>query len=78
MYASPVLFSDDPIPLGRRHNLDWPMSAEQEVFTAMAVLKRGRRSSADALIAQLGARAGCTLTLRFDQKAGWLPGLERV
>ena len=31
---------------------------EQEVFTAMVALKQGRGSFADALIAELGARAG--------------------
>jgi predicted nucleic-acid-binding protein len=50
---------------------------EQEVFTAMVALK-GRGSFADALIAELGARAGCTRTLTFDQKAVRLPGFELV
>ena len=49
---------------------------EQEVFTAMVALKQGRGSFADALIAELGARAGCTRTLTFDQKAIRLPGFE--
>ena len=40
---------------------------EQEVFTAMVALRQGRGSFADA-IAELGARAGCTRTLTFDQK----------
>jgi predicted nucleic-acid-binding protein len=51
---------------------------EQEVFTAMIALRQGRASFADALIAELGARAGCTRTLTFDQKAGRLPGFELV
>ena len=51
---------------------------EQEVFTAMVALKRGRGSFADALIAELGASAGCTRTLTFDQKALRLPGFELV
>lgn len=51
---------------------------EQEVFTAMIALKQGRGSFADALIAELGARAGCTRTLTFDQKAAWHPGFELV
>jgi len=51
---------------------------EQEVFTAMVVLKQGRGSFADALIAELGARAGCTRTLTFDSKALRLPGFELV
>jgi len=52
------------------------IESEQEVFTAMVALKQGRGSFADALIAELGARAGCTRTLTFDQKAGRLPGFE--
>jgi len=51
---------------------------EQEVFSAMVALKQGRGSFADALIAELGARAGCTRTLTFDQKAIRLPGFELV
>ena len=51
---------------------------EQEVFTAMVVLKQGRGSFADALIAELGARVGCTRTLTFDQKAVRLPAFELV
>ena len=47
---------------------------EQEVFTAMTALKEGRGSFADALIAALGARAGCSTTLTFDRKALRLPG----
>ena len=31
---------------------------------------------ADALIAALGARAGCSATVTFDRKALWLPGFE--
>jgi predicted nucleic-acid-binding protein len=50
---------------------------EQEVFTAMVALK-GRGSFADALIAELGARAGCTRTLTFDPKALRLSGFELV
>jgi predicted nucleic-acid-binding protein len=51
---------------------------EQEVFTAMVALKQGRGSFAEALIAELGARSGCTRTLTFDQKAIRLPGFELV
>jgi predicted nucleic-acid-binding protein len=51
---------------------------EQEVFTAMIALKQGRGSFADVLIAELGARAGCTRTLTFDQKAARHPGFELV
>jgi predicted nucleic-acid-binding protein len=51
---------------------------EQEIFTAMIALKQGRASFADALIAELGARAGCTRTLTFDRKAARHPGFELV
>ncbi|MBV8131138.1 MAG: type II toxin-antitoxin system VapC family toxin [Alphaproteobacteria bacterium] len=47
---------------------------EQEVFTAMIALKEGRGSFADALIGALGERAGCSVTVTFDQKALRLPG----
>lgn len=50
---------------------------EGEVFTAMTALREGRGSFADALIAALGARAGCAGTLTFDRKALRLPGFER-
>jgi predicted nucleic-acid-binding protein len=49
---------------------------EQEVFTAMIALKERRGSFADALIAALGAKAGCKHTLTFDQKALRLAGFE--
>src|SRR5713226_7442685 len=49
---------------------------EQEVFTAMIALKEGRGSFADALIAALGAKAGCSRTLTFDRKAARLSGFE--
>jgi len=51
---------------------------EQQVFTALVALKQGRGSFADVLIAERGARAGCTRTLTFDQKAVRLPGFELV
>ena len=50
---------------------------EQEVFAAMAALKQGLGTFADALIAELGARAGCTHTLTFDKKALRLPAFRR-
>jgi predicted nucleic-acid-binding protein len=49
---------------------------EQEVFTAMIALKDGRGSFADAVIAVLGARMGCSCTLTFDRKALRLAGFE--
>lgn len=51
---------------------------EQEVFTAMIALKQGQGDFADALIAALGAKAGCRHTLTFDQKALRLPGFRRA
>jgi predicted nucleic-acid-binding protein len=47
---------------------------EQEVFLAMTALKEGWGSFSDALLAGLGAKAGCTHTLTFDKKAPRLPG----
>ena len=49
---------------------------EQEVFTAMIALKEGHGSFADALIAELSAKAGCSFTLTFDHKALRLPGFK--
>jgi predicted nucleic-acid-binding protein len=49
---------------------------EQEVFTAMIALKQGRGSFADALIAEIGTRAGCGHTLTFDRKALRLSGFR--
>ena len=50
------------------------VESEQEVFTAMVGLKEGRGSFADALIAALGAKAGCSATVTFDRRALRLPG----
>jgi predicted nucleic-acid-binding protein len=52
------------------------IECEQEVFTAMIVLKQGRGSFAASLLAALGAKAGCEHTLTFDQKALRLPGFK--
>ena len=49
---------------------------EREVFTAMLAVKEGRGSFGDALIGELGAKAGCAYTLTFDQKAARLPGFR--
>jgi predicted nucleic-acid-binding protein len=51
---------------------------EQEVFTAMAILRSGEGSFEDALIAALGTWAGCTRTLTFDRKATRIKGFELV
>jgi len=45
---------------------------EAEVFAAMTVLQEGSGSFSDALIGELGERAGCSITLTFDQKASRL------
>ena len=49
---------------------------EREVFAAMVVLKQRRGTFADALIAELGTKAGCSHTLTFDRKALRLPGFK--
>ena len=49
---------------------------EQQVFAAMVALKQGQGAFADALIAELGARAGCIHTLTFDKKALRLPAFR--
>jgi predicted nucleic-acid-binding protein len=49
---------------------------EQEVFTAMIALREGQGSFADSVIAELGARAGCSCTLTFDRQAARLRGFE--
>jgi predicted nucleic-acid-binding protein len=49
---------------------------EQEVFAAMIVLKEGQGSFADAVIAALGVKAGCSSTLTFDRGALRLPGFK--
>jgi predicted nucleic-acid-binding protein len=50
------------------------VECEQQVFTAMIAFKEGHGSFADALIAALGTRAGCSHTITFDRKALRLPG----
>ena len=49
---------------------------EFEVFTAMIAVKEGRGAFADAVIAALGAKAKCSGTLTFDEKALRLAGFE--
>jgi predicted nucleic-acid-binding protein len=51
---------------------------EQQVFTAMMALRRGRGSFADALIAALGGKAGCSHTVTFDRGALRLAGFVAV
>jgi predicted nucleic-acid-binding protein len=47
---------------------------EQEVFAAMITIKQGQGEFADAVIAAVGEKAGCSRTLTFDRKALRLPG----
>ena len=42
---------------------------EQQVFAAMAAVKEGSGSFADALIGALGIKAGCSHTVTFDRDA---------
>jgi len=51
---------------------------EQIVFTAMIAMKDRAGSFADAVIAELGAKAGCAYTLTFDEKALRLAGFKRA
>lgn len=51
---------------------------EKEVYAASAALKSGIGSFADALIAALGARVGCSSTATFDTKALRIPGFADV
>jgi predicted nucleic-acid-binding protein len=51
---------------------------EREVSVAMMALKRRQGSFADALIAALGAKAGCSVTYTFDRKAARLPGFAQA
>jgi predicted nucleic-acid-binding protein len=52
------------------------VESEQEVFTAMIAVKEGRGAFAHALTGALGARAGCSHTVTFDQKALRLTAFE--
>lgn len=51
---------------------------EQAVYAAMRALKLGLGSFSDVLIAELGSRAGCAVTLTFDRKAARLAGFELI
>jgi predicted nucleic-acid-binding protein len=51
---------------------------EQDVFTAMVAVKQGRGRFADALIAALGAKAGCSHTATFDRRTLRLPEFAPV
>ncbi|HEY6326213.1 MAG TPA: type II toxin-antitoxin system VapC family toxin [Candidatus Cybelea sp.] len=47
---------------------------EEQVFAAMTALKDSLGSFADALVAALGANAGCSNTLTVDRSALRIPG----
>jgi predicted nucleic-acid-binding protein len=49
---------------------------EQQVFSAMIAVRDGIATFADALIVALAARAGCSTTLTFDQRALRLAGFS--
>ena len=49
---------------------------EREVFTAMTVLQQKQGKFADALVAALSLKAGCSHTLTFDRKASRLLGFQ--
>jgi len=51
---------------------------EQEVHIAVAQLRGGKGSFADALISAVNQSAGCEATLTFDKKALRLGGFELV
>lgn len=51
---------------------------EQQVFSALMALKQRANSFADALIAALGDKAGCTHTVTFDQTALVLRGFRAL
>jgi predicted nucleic-acid-binding protein len=51
---------------------------DTQVYAATFALREGQSSFADALIAELGAKAGCWHTLTFDRKAARLPEFELV
>ena len=52
------------------------VESEEDVFYAMIALKEKWGSFADALIVALGARAECSHTFTFEQKALRLPWFE--
>jgi predicted nucleic-acid-binding protein len=52
------------------------VESEFEVFTAMIAVKEARGSFADAVIGALGAKAKCSCTLTFDERALRLAGFE--
>jgi predicted nucleic-acid-binding protein len=54
------------------------VDCEKEVYTALTVLRSGAGSFADALIAALSAKAGCSATVTFDLKALRIPSFVDI
>jgi hypothetical protein len=52
------------------------VESEFEVLTAKIAAKEGRGAFANAMIAGFGAKANCSCTLTFEEKASRLPGFE--
>jgi predicted nucleic-acid-binding protein len=52
--------------------------SEPQVFAALALCEDGDGSLADALIGQLGLKAGCSRSVTFDEEASRLPGFELI
>jgi len=51
---------------------------DNAVNTAIEITQRENCDLPDALVAVLGAQAGCSFTLTFDRKAVTIPGMEMV
>lgn len=49
---------------------------EQEIFTAMVLLRDGRGSFADALTGELSSASGCSYTYSFDRGITQLPNFR--
>jgi hypothetical protein len=80
MIIQPTQNADSPggsgsIP-GRKIAVHKSCSASSLKLTKPTTGKEGHGSFADAVIAALGTRAGCSCTLTFDQMALRLPGFE--
>lgn len=52
------------------------MESEQEAFAAIDAAEKNGVDLADVLIAGLGRKAGCAVTLTFDSDASRLPGFQ--
>ena len=51
---------------------------EQQVLEAVAALALGRAAFADALIAAVATKAGCSHTVTFDKRASRLSGFQLI